>query len=97
MGGILAPQVTQGVRRGQMQNNPMPPGQQGPPSPFGMIPEFEFDPEKGLNITLSPDHLQQILTAGIGLVKGQQPILPQQQPGMQQMGMIPNPANFRRF
>lgn len=103
MGGNLASQVTEGVRRGQQQNNPMPPGQQGPPSPFSMLPEFEFDPQKGLNVTLSPDHLQQLLIAGMGLMKGQQPqgappiLQPQQQQGMQQMGMIPDPNNYRRF
>ena len=113
MGGMdLGSQIGSGINRARMQNNPMPPGQQGPSNPFSMIPEFEFDPEKGLNVTLSPEHLQQLITAGIGLVKGGQPqggpgqmmggmppILPQQQqqqPGMQPMGGMPDPNMYRR-
>ena len=100
-GNDLGSQIGQGINRGRMQNNPMPPGQMGPANPFSMIPEFEFDPEKGLNVTLSPEHLQQIL-AGIGLVKGPQqggrpPIIqPQGQQPMQQMGGLPDPNMYRR-
>jgi hypothetical protein len=76
-----------------MQNNPMPPGQQGPPNPnFSSIPAFEFDPVKGLNVQFSPGHLQQLMAQLMQgqqpqqrpQMQGQQPIIPPQQGQMQQ-------------
>jgi hypothetical protein len=88
-GNQLGNQIGTGIMQQRMQQNPMPPGQQGPPNPlFSMLPEMKYSPDKGLSVTLSPDHLNQLIS-GIGLVKQppQQGMMPQM--GQQQQGMPP--------
>jgi hypothetical protein len=63
MGGTssLGQSITDGLNRVKMQNNPMPPGQQGPPNPLSMLPDMEYSGKDGLTIKLNQDHLQSLM------------------------------------
>lgn len=101
MGGdsSLGQAVTQGIQRGRMQNNPMPPGQQGPPSPLSMLPDMEYSGKDGLTIKLSQDHIQSLMGQ---LQQAQQAnamkqrvaqVMQQRQQQQQQQGQMIPPAN----
>jgi hypothetical protein len=109
MGGLfsgttpLGQSITNGLQQQKMRSNPMPPGQQGPPSPGGnplsMLPDMEYSGKDGLTIKLSQDHIQSLM-GQMQQMQQQQAMkqrvaqmMQQQQAAQQQRGQMTPPQN----